>query len=115
MVMLLEAKGENKQAEALANVMQDSPGTEEFVQSVHEGARMRRVHQALLEREPVRQALLGEPRANRWGLFLTVSVLVALIVAAITLAAGRSFGPAIALLPGVVLLLWRLYTLLIDR
>jgi Tfp pilus assembly protein PilF len=50
MAALLQERGKNRKAEALADMLEDHPGTEEFVESVRQEAKTREIAGKLLER-----------------------------------------------------------------
>ncbi len=71
MVVLLQDQRKDAKAEALAHLLEDSPGTEEFVESVRAEAKRRQIARMLLEREAVRDSVFAESPRRR-GLWLVM-------------------------------------------
>ncbi len=104
MVKLLKAKKEDSQARALANLMQDQPGTEEFVTAIEKEHRLRELDKTLLQREEVQRLLLREPPGRQWGWLLAV---VAASLVALAFVALGGFGGVAGLLV-FLFLIWRI-------
>ena len=66
MVVLLQDQRQDTKAQALAHLLEDSPGTEEFVASVRAEAKQRQIARMLLERNAVREAVFAEPPRRGW-------------------------------------------------
>jgi len=100
------ANGDTVRALALANVMQDHPGAEDFVKAVERDDRLRRLEKAVLDRDEVQRALVRERPLRRWG--WVVAVAVALCVVAL-MALGGVGGALAGLI--FVFLVWRIRNL----
>jgi Tfp pilus assembly protein PilF len=75
MVVLLQDQRQDTKAQALAHLLEDSPGTEEFVEAVRAEAKRRQIARMLLERKAVRDTVFAEsPR--RYGLWLGVAAVI---------------------------------------
>ena len=75
MVVLLQDQRKDSQAEALADLLTDNPGTEEFVESVREEAKQRQIARMLVERGALPEAASGEsPRRRTMWLAIIVVV-----------------------------------------
>lgn len=111
MVVLLQDQRKDAKAEALAHLLEDSPGTEDFVESVRAEAKERQIARMLLEREAVREALFGESPRRR-GLWL---VMIAVMMAGLCILIQPS-GPFQLSLCVIVMLaiLWCLRRVLSD-
>ncbi len=67
MVILLQKQGKDSSALALTNLVEDSPGSEAFVDAVRAQAKERRISRVILEREEVQDELFAEPRRHLWA------------------------------------------------
>lgn len=111
MVVLLQDQRQDTKAQALAELLEDSPGTEEFVASVREEAKQRQIAGMLVQRQASPPAAVAEPPRRR-GLWL---VLAAAMIAGLCLLIQPA-GPIPLLLCIIVPLaiLWGLDRLLFD-
>ena len=111
MVVLLQDQRKDAKAQALAHLLEDTPGTEEFVESVRAEAKRRQIAAMLLERKAVRETLFAESPRRR-GLWLCVA---AVMIAGLYLLIQPE-GPIQILLWLIVplVILWRIRELLID-
>ncbi|MHC4181138.1 MAG: tetratricopeptide repeat protein [Planctomycetota bacterium] len=75
MVVLLQDQRKDAKAQALAHLLEDSPGTEELVESVRAEAKQRQIARMLVERGAVRDAALPESPRRR-GLWLAVGAVM---------------------------------------
>ncbi len=111
MVVLLQDQRKDAQAQALAHLLEDSPGTEEFVESVRAEAKQRRIAGMLVEREAVRDPVAEESPQLRWRSLAMAGVMIAVMCALI-----QPKGPvqlALCLLAPLVVL-WLLRRFLFD-
>lgn len=77
MVVLLQDQRKDRKAAALADLLRDRPGTEEFVDSVHEQAQRRQIAKMLVERDALPRPPSGvSPRRVAMWL-VTASVMIA--------------------------------------
>lgn len=105
MATLLQEKREDKKAVALAHLLEDVPGTEDFVQSILGEAKRRQVARKLVERKALPDAIYQVPLRPRFWLVLAVGLTAALWV----LVQPHSCG---AILPCVLvplILVWLAY------
>jgi len=72
MVVLLQDQRKDTKAEALAHLLEGSPGTEEFVESVRAEARERQIARMLLERKAIPNEVSAESLRRR-GFWLAVA------------------------------------------
>ena len=72
MVVLLQDQRKDTKAEALAHLLEGSPGTEEFVKSVRAEARERQIARMLLERKAIPEEVSSESFRRR-GFWLAVA------------------------------------------
>jgi len=100
MATLLQEKREDKKAVALARLLEDIPGTEEFVESILGEAKRRQVARKLVERKALPDAVYEVPLRPTLWLFLAAGLTAALWV----FIQPRSFGAALPcmLIPLVV-------------
>ena len=109
MVVLLQ--DQRKDAKAQAHLLEDSPGTEEFVESVRAEAKRRQIDALLLERKVGQDAVLDESPRRR-GLWLCMAaVMIALLCLLI-----QPEGPSQILLCVIVplVVLWCLQRVFLD-
>lgn len=78
MVTLLQAQRNDAKAEALAGLLEEHAGTEDFVSAVREEAKRRRIARILVERNVDLDSLVHEPRGYRWIGLLGSATAVAL-------------------------------------
>ncbi len=78
MVTLLQEQRRDAKAEALADLLKEHQGTEEFVKSVQEEAKQRRLARILVERKIDLQSLVHERNHHRWIGLLGAAAFVAL-------------------------------------
>ena len=111
MVVLLQDQRKDAKAEALAHLLEDSPGTEDFVESVRAEAKRRQIARMLLEREAVRDSVFAESPRRR-GLWL---VMIAVMMAGLCILIQPS-GPFQLSLCVIVMLaiLWCVRRVLSD-
>lgn len=79
MVVLLQDQRQDSKAEALADLIREAPGTEEFVESVHEEAKRRRISRMLLERSALPDPLPAAPPRHRATWLVVVAVTIAAV------------------------------------
>jgi len=75
MVVLLQDQRKDSKAEALAHLLEGSPGTEEFVESVRAEARERQIARMLLERKAIPEEVSSESFRRR-GFWLAVAAVM---------------------------------------
>jgi len=80
MATLLQEKREDKKAVALARLLEDIPGTEEFVESILGEAKRRQVARKLVERKALPDAVYEVPLRPTLWLFLAAGLTAALWV-----------------------------------
>jgi Tfp pilus assembly protein PilF len=79
MTVLLQDQRKDAKAEALAGLLEEHPGTEDFVASIREEAKRRRIAQMLLERNVDIDAPPREPPRYRWIWIVAAATLLALL------------------------------------
>jgi Tfp pilus assembly protein PilF len=77
MVVLLQDQRKDRKAEALADLLRDSPGTEEFVEAVHEEAKKRQIAKMLVERAVLPPADPGHSPRRRAMWVVTTALMIA--------------------------------------
>jgi len=103
MAVLLQEKGENAQAQALADLIEGTPGTEQFVAEVREEARRRQFERLLVERN----LLVRRHETNLARRLATWLLVIAGIAAALYLFLQlRGPGAFIIVIVIPLLLLW---------
>jgi Tfp pilus assembly protein PilF len=111
MVVLLQDQRQDTKAQALAHLLEDSPGTEEFVESVRSEARGRQIARMLLERRAVREVVFAEPRRRGW-LWLAVGAAAVAGMLILIRPAGPGGWLLCLLVPPFIL--WRVRQLFFD-
>lgn len=76
MVTLLQEQRQDKKAIALANLLEDTAGTEEFVEAVRDQAKQRQIAKKLLEREVDPDAVYREPHRRQWVWLFTAAMII---------------------------------------
>jgi len=76
MVTLLQEQRQDQKAIALANLLEDTAGTEEFVEAVRDQAKQRQFAKKLLERDADPDAVSRESSRRPWVWLFTAAVLV---------------------------------------
>jgi tetratricopeptide (TPR) repeat protein len=79
MLALLQDRGDNRRAEALAGLLQEHAGTEDLVASVRDEAKQRQIARMLMERKVDIEHLVSEPRRYGWIWVAAGGVVVALL------------------------------------
>lgn len=105
MVTILQDRHDDRQAEALAGMLEEHAGTEDFVAAVRGEAKRRRIGRMLVERKVDADAPPRQPRGHFWFWFLAVLTLVGLAYGV----CGLRHMPIIA--TGAVIVLIVLYRL----
>ncbi len=98
MVTLLQDRGEDGKAEALAGLLEEHAGAEDLVAAVHQEAKRRRIGRMLVERKVDIDAPPRQPRSAAWVWVLAVATLIGVLFS--------FFGPLylpIVLFVGIVL------------
>lgn len=78
MAALLQDRRDDRGAEALVHLLQEHAGTEEFVASVRDEARQRKIARMLMERKVDPEQMVSEPKSYGWiwllggGTFLAI-------------------------------------------
>ncbi|MDZ7615695.1 MAG: tetratricopeptide repeat protein [Patescibacteria group bacterium] len=107
MLSLLKEQGNTTQADALVDLMTETPATEAIIREVREESHRRRLEQVLLDRHAVRESMLAEPPPSRRFPWALAAVL---LIPAITLIfMPPAWLPAVlacVVLPMVLLLWW---------
>jgi len=82
MVTLLHDRRDDASAVALADLLTDMPGTEEFVQTIRDEAKKRQIEKKLIERRAVREpTYYDEPRRKFWFSLMLAAVMTAGLLA----------------------------------
>ena len=105
MAMLLQDTGRGQQAEVLVELLEDAPGTNDFVDSVRGEAKRRKIAQMLVERDALPE---GPPQdlQHRYALWL-VGICAAVAAVAVLLKPSMPLGASICvILP--LMFLWYL-------
>jgi Tfp pilus assembly protein PilF len=79
MVMLLQDRRQDGQAEALVGLLEEYAGTEEMVAAVRDEAKQRQIGRMLVERKVDVDGLPSEPRSFLWVWVLAVALLVGVL------------------------------------
>jgi Tfp pilus assembly protein PilF len=109
MLVLLEDKRQDAQAEALAELLQDIPGTEDLIESVRSEAKRRRVAGILVERN-----LMHEPeRPDAWRQLIVWLIAIPAVVGVVfwIFQPDRLAG-FVAVVLAILFIVWRLGRLL---
>ncbi|MBN2474622.1 MAG: tetratricopeptide repeat protein [Pirellulales bacterium] len=77
MVVLLQESRRDRQAEALADLLQDVPGTEEFIESVRREAKQRRIAKMLVERKALPEPPPDDSPRRRAMWVVTLALMIA--------------------------------------
>ena len=76
MVTLLQEQRQDGKAMALAHLLEDTPGTEHFVEAVREQAKQRQIAKKLLERAVDPDAAGAEPHRHHWVWLFTAAIMI---------------------------------------
>ena len=76
MATLLQDQRKDAQAEVLADLIRESPGTEEFVESIRQEAKKRRIAKMLVERRAMPEPPTGVTTRHIAAWLLTVSLMI---------------------------------------
>ena len=79
MIAVLQDRRDDRGAEALAHLLQEHAGTEEFVASIRDEARERRIARMLMERKIDLDEVVSEPKSYGWVWLLGGGTLLAMI------------------------------------
>jgi len=111
MVVLLQDRRQDDKAVALAKLLEDSPGTEEFVEAVRSEAKQRQIAKMLLERNVVIPERSGESPRRRW---LWVCIAAVMISGMLILLNPRHPATIVLCVIIPLYLLWRARQFLFD-
>ena len=109
MVTLLHDRREDASAVALAGLLTDTPGTEDFVETIRDEVKKRQIEKKLIERGAVREPTYYGESPRKFGLSLTFAAVMTAGLLALALAQPQ-WNPlliALALLPLVLFWLVR--------
>jgi len=77
MVVLLQDRRQDPKAEALAELLKDVPGTEDFIASVRREAKQRQIAKMLVEREALPEAPTDDSPRRRAVWVITLAIMIA--------------------------------------